>query len=454
MTLLARRAQAKIGKADKPAACSLLEYVGRTSPELDTPNHLAPIADALERAVYKPIRLCFSVPPQHGKSTLIFHFIAWVLSSLRHLRRDLIYLTYNDDFATTQARIARRIAERGGVRFDPSSRALCEWLTQDGGTFFAGGIGGGVTGRPGGIVIVDDPTKNWVEAQSPSYRDRMDFDFRTGIMTRLHDNSSAIVVQTRWNVDDLIGRRVHDGWEYINLPAIDEDGKALWPARRPMEFLDRQRSAEGLGELLFAAMYQGRPVPFGGEVFRSPALCTMADIPKMGQPALGVDLAYSGKTKSDYSIRIVLQRNGEFLYVADVVRKQCTAPEFATMLRMESGQYPGAPMWWHAAGTERGSADFIIAQGVPLHFEPATSDKFVRAQEAAKLWNAGKIVVPSDAPWSQVFIRELMQFTGRGDAHDDQVDALVSAVAAASARVTGTIKTLQPRATGGLRSAY
>lgn len=433
-----------------PSECSLLEYVHRTSPELDPPNHLAPVAEALERSLREPVFLCFSVPPQHGKSTLVFHFIAKVLS---RLKRDIIYLTYNDDFASTQARIARRIAERGGVRFASGSTSIGEWQTAMGGTFFAGGISGGVTGRPGGIVIVDDPIKNWPEAQSATIRDRIDFDFRTSILTRLHPDSSVVVVHTRWHVDDTIGRLDQEGWQYINLPAINDDGEALWPERRPVAFLEKQREKQT--DLLFSALYQGRPVPIGGEVFKAPALCTVAQLPVMGsQWGIGTDLAYSVKTKADYSVRVDAQRNGEIIYVSHVERRQVAAPEFAFTLKAAAAMYPGAPIYWHAAGVEKGAADFLITQGVPLTVVPATTDKFIRAQETAALWNSGKIVVPSDAPWSQTFIRELMQFTGRGDAHDDQVDALVSAVAALTCNVTGKVTTTRPRATGGLRGAY
>ena len=57
----------------------------------------------------------------------------------------------------------------------------------------------------------------------------------------------------------------------------------------------------------------------------------------------------------------------------------------------------------------------------------AKGDKFVRAQPVAAAWNAGKVLVPRNAPWVDAFLSELASFTGLGDAHDDQVDALASA---------------------------
>lgn len=427
----------------------LIDFTARVSPELDRFDHLEPIAAALDRARTEPIRLCFSVPPQHGKSTLVFHAIA-----REARRRKVLYLTYNDDFAASQMRIARRIAQRAGLQFARGSVAMCEWSLETGGALFAGGISGGVTGRPGEVIIVDDPHKNWAEAQSATIRERIDHDFKTAIMTRAHPQTPVIIVQTRWHVDDMIGRRVDEGWEYINLPAIDDDGKALWPARRPRDFLEKQRASEGLGDLLFSALYQGRPVPVGGELFPAPALCLSADVPVYGRRAIGVDLAYTRSTQSDFSVRIDLVEADDRYFVANVERRQVRAPEFARTLVLAASEFPGCPIWWHAGGVEIGSADFIRELGAPIHIEPATTDKFVRAQRAAALWRDGRIVVPSDAPWSQTFIREVMQFTGRGDAHDDQVDAMVSAVAALEQRTTGEVMTSRPRSSRGFRSAY
>jgi predicted phage terminase large subunit-like protein len=96
-------------------------------------------------------------------------------------------------------------------------------------------------------------------------------------------------------------------------------------------------------------------------------------------------------------------------------------------------KYPLAHMRWYCAGPEKGVASLMRAMPgeVPLHDVPATQDKFVRAQPASAGWNAGRVLVPDAAlaemPWVQPFLDEVMGFTGVGDAHDDQVDALAAA---------------------------
>jgi phage terminase large subunit-like protein len=39
--------------------------------------------------------------------------------------------------------------------------------------------------------------------------------------------------------------------------------------------------------------------------------------------------------------------------------------------------------------------------------------KFVRAQSCAAVWNAGRILLPTGAPWLEEFIAEVCGFTDR-----------------------------------------
>ena len=51
----------------------------------------------------------------------------------------------------------------------------------------------------------------------------------------------------------------------------------------------------------------------------------------------------------------------------------------------------------------------------------------MRATPTAELlWNPGKVFVPANADWTEEFLEEVTQFTGMGDLHDDNVDALAA----------------------------
>jgi predicted phage terminase large subunit-like protein len=401
----------------------LLPFVAKTSPHLIAPTWLGIIAEHMERMSREPLKVCFSTPPQHGKSTLLFHFIAWLLKYFE--RKPLLYLTYSIDFAISQMRLARPIANAAGVEFTAGSRSMTEWMVANGGSLYATGVGGSVTGRPGGVVLIDDLIKDWEAAQSAKERENADNWLKTVVLTRLHPTSSVAVIATRWHEDDQIGRLVKRGWTEIKLPAIDANGVALWPEGRPVEFLEDQRAQ--MGSHMFSALYQCDPRPREGRVFQGAHYYEPGSV-SFTRYSIGVYLAYSAKTHADYSSAVVLGRgNDNRTYVVDVVRRQCTAPDFAADLSRLQERYPGAPLRWYAAGTEKGAADFLIRDGVRLVVMPPRGDKLARASMVSAAWEREAVLVPHGAPWLAAFINEVLDFTGTGnDAHDDQVDALAA----------------------------
>ena len=417
---------------------------------LEPPTWLAPIAEALDSVIAERKRLlaCFSTPPQFGKSELCFHFLAKALQSVR---LNLLYLAYSETFTRRQMRRARRVADSAGVEFTGHNRALLEWYLANGSSLFATGITGSVTGNPADGALVDDAVKDWAQAQSKSERDKIYEGFNANVMTRINPRGFCFVVGTRWHEDDLIGRLIQQGWLNFNLPAINDEGESLWPEGRPIEFLESQR--EQFGEYLFSALYQGRPRPRGGEVFKQPSWCDLESIPVVGRDGQGVDLAYTAKTSADYSCTLLMrERNGEY-WIRDFQMKQVEPQDFVPIMRSQNEMGKGCPARWHCSGTEMGVVKLINSLGFTLQGVTAASDKFVRAQPVAAAWNAGKVHVPRDASWSSRFVDIVTSFTGVGDAIDDPVDSLSSAFSLLwSGAGSGQVSTVKrSRASKGLR---
>lgn len=382
--------------------------------------HLSPLVELFERSRTQPVRACISVPPQHGKSTLVFYTIAQALAT-RNI--PVIYATYSSDFAQKQMQEARIIANRSGLQFDDRG-ALTNWRTAEGGTLWADGISGSLTGHAGKLIIVDDPVKNWAEAQSMTIRESTYNGFKTNVMTRAHPDTSVFVIHTRWHPDDLIGRLVKDGWSTINLPAIDSNGRVLWPEERGLDFIEMQRKE--LSEHMFASLYQGEPRPSGKEVFRD---CSFYDeLPKQYSLSIGIDLAYTSKKASDYSVAVVMARSGSNFYVLDTLRMQSDAPTFMARLKsLMSGYLGSRTRAYIGGGGEQGVLDLFARERVFINAIPATHDKFVRAQGLAAAWNNGRVFLPRDRSWLPALLDEMRNFTGINDPHDDIVDAMVGA---------------------------
>ncbi|MES4791949.1 MAG: hypothetical protein C4321_02235, partial [Chloroflexota bacterium] len=396
----------------------LLEFVPRVSPHLEAPDHLRPLVDVLERAEREPVRAVISTPPQHGKSLLVLHALIWRL--LRRPTQRHAYVTYAAQFARDQMFQASLLAQQAGLELE--SESLDRWRTASGGGLLATGIGGPLTGYAvDGMLIVDDYVKNRQSAESPTQREHAWAWFTSTALTRIHPGASCVIVATRWHPDDLAGRLIREGWEWINLPAIDDDGRPLWPSHRPLEWLEAQRRQ--IGEYDWHALYMGQPRQRGGVLFREPTYYDR--LPESGyRRARGFDLAYSARRSADYSVILSGRFAGGVLYLDDCWRAQVEAPVFAMRASMDR-----SPMYIYAHGIERGAVDlFRRDYRLPVIVRDAAraGDKFTRAQRAVAAWNDGRIQVPQNAPWLEAFLAELREFTGLEDEHDDQVDALAA----------------------------
>lgn len=245
-----------------------------------------------------------------------------------------------------------------------------------------------------------------------------------------------VVHNTRWHEDDSIGRIKNlklEGWRIVNLPALDENGRALWEAMYPAKDLLAIKS--DVGEYVFASLFQGEPRPRGGAVFGSPTYYDPATFKIDGwRLVLAGDPAASTRTSADYSAAGVLavrghgaEREANILYA---YRKQVPIPQFATDLLAMQNQFGQTAINVESVGGFKAIPQMLLAIHPDLRINEIipVGDKFTRAQPSAAAWNTGRLRVPADAPpWLGPFLDEVTRFTGVNDKHDDQVDWLAHA---------------------------
>lgn len=363
------------------------------------------------------------MPPRHGKTSTVLYSIAWLLAN--DPTKTHAFATYAQHLANSKSRTARRIAIEAGVQLASDSKSVSEWRTTREGGLLATGVGGPLTGQGiDGLGVVDDPFKNRLEASSSLTRRRIWEWFTDVFYTRLEPGASAIVIATRWHPDDLSGRLINDGWEYINMPALNDDGEPLWPERFSAQRLDAIKRQ--VGEYTWASLYQGQPIPRGGQVFDG--AYTYDELPdepyRIGH---GFDGAYTAKTHADYSVALTGRRIGDRLYLTGMFRDQVEAKQTVYALKARGIKR----IAWFRSGTEKGMEALLDLEGIKVDAYTATGDKFSRAQAVAAAWNDGKVVLPSPnseyyGPWVEVLLREVLEFTGLEDPHDDIVDALAA----------------------------
>ena len=482
---LARREVAR-READRIEAlrtAGLVDFVPLASPQYVAPKHLAKLAEVFDRiAAGERVRVLLSVPAQHTKTETILHGIAWLLR--RCPTWPIAYVTYSQDQADKKSIVAQRIALSSGAVTGDDRSTMQNWSTADGGGAMFTAIGGPLSGNGQRVVIVDDPYKNRIDADSALIRSRVEDWFTSVVITRLPEAGSCVVVHTRWHEDDLIGRLSRgdvgaNDWEVINLPFIandngepDEDGtQVLWPCEiLPSGVaagwtLDgaKQRLAE-VGPYDAASIYQGQPRPRGGIVYRQPVRC---DAPRIegARLVIGCDPAGTDGPHSNHSVLVALAVRDEVnpttrerTQVADVagvlrlrLRPEHAAPQVLAWQR----SFGGTPLHIEATrdGRALGEALTKIASGLRVQYVPAVGDKFLRSQPSAAAWNAGRIRVPYDARTMRgatdadlaSLVRVVTSFSGLNDREDDDVDALSHAWGAASA-IARTVNATAPAA--------
>lgn len=242
-------------------------------------------------------RLIVTVPPQHGKSLGSSVLLpAYMLGLNNDLK--IAIASYSASLANKFNKKVQRIIDskayaevfpgttiKGiGKQSDYVRTADHVEIIGATGELMSVGREGALTGNQVDIFIIDDLYKDAMEANSPAVRENC-WDWYTSVVkTRMHNNSSELIVFTRWHEEDLIGSIikkekvtelkewqqiddvVNGEWLLLNFEALKKspsseidprcEGVALWPERHSAELLlDKRR----LDTMRFECMYQGRP---------------------------------------------------------------------------------------------------------------------------------------------------------------------------------------------------
>jgi predicted phage terminase large subunit-like protein len=432
-----------------------------------------------------PNRLIISMPPQEGKSSRVSQrFPEWLLDHNPDLR--IAIISYSDDLARGWgAAIKMDVLTHNGIEsavdlkitLREDSKAAGRWnIRGHKGSVFCAGIGGSVTGKPVDIFIIDDPIKDLEQAQSSIYRDRFRKFWQAVAIPRLGPSARCVVIQTRWHEDDAAGwLQVNepDKWRVINIPAQagveetteDVHGRKVtrWVptsepdplGRQPGEYMISARGARDwagirrdVGSYVWSALYQGRPAPAAGGLFKRANLRYWQVMPRdiswhgllngmrvdLGGRVvmldqcwrfLTVDLAASTKTSADWTVAgaFAISPDGD-LILLDGIR-----------VRVEESNH------WNAIRPlrEKWSADVVYVEsrmfgttmvyeagrsGVPIQELKADTDKLTRALPATARSENGRLWLPPVTSYPEVltWVNELVSFPNAS--HDDCVDVI------------------------------
>lgn len=387
-------------------------------------------------------RLMIFLPPRHTKTeSVTVRYSAYRLEQNPKLA--IILGSYNQNLANRFSRKVKRIAA-SRLQLASDRKAVEEWETAVGGGLRAVGVGAGVTGYGADLIMLDDPVKSREEAESETYRNKVWEWFNDDLYTRLHPQAAICLTMTRWHSDDLAGRLIQemaDGgehWEVVSLPALAEDndplgraeGDALCPERYDEEALNRIKNK--LGAYSFAALYQQRPVPIEGALFKRDSfqIIDQASVPDKLRWARYWDLAVKIKEHNDYSASIAcaMGKDGT-LYLKDAIFGRWEYPDakkiiVATMKR-ESQTRHGIEEALHGAAFVQELMRERKVAHVAIRGIRVDKDKKTRALAWADRAAEGKVAIVRGA-WNEHFIEQCILFP-QGK-HDDLVDSVSGGV--------------------------
>lgn len=388
-------------------------------------------------------RLMVCMPPRHGKSELISkHFPAWYLGT--YPERKILLTSYAASFAANWGRHSRDIySDLYGVLFDtPMSKSVTRsdwWETAAGGVMSTAGVCGQTTGKGSHVFVLDDPVKNAQEAHSQKIRDNIYDWYLSTAFTRLESDpeGAVILIMTRWHEDDLAGRLLKENgekskggeWETLIQPAIDDQGKALFPDRFPIDRLLAIKKT--IGEYWWNALFMQRPSSRDGSVIKSE---WFRKVPGF-QPLIGVrfwDLAVTIQTSSDYSAGALCSFQDENFVIHDIEHGMWQWPETRRkIIECAKKDGPGVIVAVESFGQQMGFVDDLasLEEMRPYAIKPYAiqGDKFNRALPWASRAQLGACFL-CEGPWITDFEEECDAFTKNDShSHDDQIDAVSGA---------------------------
>lgn len=410
-------------------------------------------------------RLMVFMPRRMAKSTLCTQlFPAWIMG--RHPTEKIMSAVHTQKYAAKTGKIVRNLMRHRMTPFDvrlaDDSQAKDQWATEAGGEYNGFGLMGGSThGNPASFLVCDDLIKGRKMAMSVHMREEAWETYKADLVSSLQGRRKQIMVTTRWHQDDPAGRILpedFDGetgwyrdretgelWFVLCLPAAAEHpsdplkrkiGEYMWPE----EFAAKFKAAQSRGGWVWSALYQQRPSPAEGLMFRQEHLLRYDPL-TMPIVNLTIYLASDYATKAeagasdpDYTVHGVWGVDQDLnLYLLDGWRGRKTADVWAAewirlckkwkplMAFEEGGQILNTiePFLVKMMQEER---VFVARQQLT-----SSTNKEARAQGLLGMASMGKLFLPKKESLRgdllalvEAFEKEILQFPG--GKHDDTVD--------------------------------
>lgn len=402
--------------------------------------------------------LVLEAPPQHGKSTQIIDFIAWLAG--RNPDRKAIYASFSDRLGIRanlrlqrifSSKIYKTIFPKTSINESTSqsdknkflrNREMLEYVEQEG-SFRNTTVNGAITGESLDVGIIDDPLKGREAANSEAIRNKTWDWFTDDFFTRFSEEAGMLFILTRWHVDDPIGRLVelYPDLKVLKYPAIAtvacengrKEGEALFPEHKSTSFLLKRKGIMAASS--WESLYQQNPTIPGGQMFKIAKIKKYTELPpEVYRGCRYWDLAatepHVGNKDPDWTAGAKLFEYDGKYYLDDMRHLREDIGEVEKTLK-QTAEWDGWQFPIHVE--EEGGASgkgYIntlakMLVGYIFHGNKKRTNKINAAVVVESAIDNGNFYI-KDAPWNQTLINEFEVFPN--GKHDDQVDAVSGAM--------------------------
>jgi len=395
---------------------NFIDFVKYVWPGFVAGRHHKIVADKLERVARGELkRLIINMPPRHTKSEFAsFLFPAWFIGRMPN--KKIMQATHTADLSVRFGRKVRNLMDGEdyhrvfpNVKLRADSKAAFRWETDDGGEYYAAGVGSNIAGRGADLFIVDDPHSEQ-DAQSPTALDAAWEWYMSGPRQRLQPGGAIVVVMTRWGDKDLTARLLKqmatdpkaDQWEVVEFPAILDNGKSLWPEYWKVDELEKIRASISTSK--WQAQYMQQPTSDTAAIIKRDwwQIWEREDVPRLQYVMQSYDTAY------------LKTRRWEFPDLKRIAYEEFKYWDPDTILI--EAKAAGMPL-----------TQELRQMGIPVvNFTPSRgNDKHARVNAVAPMFEAGLVWRP-EASWAEEVVEEIAAFPFAD--HDDMVDCATQAL--------------------------
>ena len=378
-------------------------------------------------------RLMLLCPPQHGKSEITSRkFPAYLLGHRPGL--EVIAASATAELAGGFGRDVRNLVGSADyqklfpdTRLSEDSQARGRWNTDQGGSYYAVGVGGQLFGR-GGMAIVDDPFGSWEDAQSATVRDSVWSWYQGTLYNRIRPGQPIIVIQHRMHEQDLAGRLIErqksggDQWEIVELPALIDDPP--WVERYDRRALERIR--DNTDPRQWSALYLQNPTPEDGTFFRREWVKWYKSSPSNVAKYISSDFAVT-EGGGDFTEIWThgVDPNGDLYLGLDAYSGQASADVWIEQLVEQIARHKPFAHFGES-GVIRRAIEPVLTRRMHetraycrLEWITRTRDKAATARALQARMAMGKVYLPDNEHGRRLFLQMLAFPAG---IHDDAVD--------------------------------